>query len=102
MFITRMITYLIRILAGVGVDDWTKVLNYVQDAESKFETGEERGEWVDGQVDNVLEYAAPFARKMLISLAVGWLNQKGIIHVNKTVEVKKKVTETVEKVLADK
>lgn len=69
-------------VANATKDDWAKVQGWVLAAENRPEAGAMRGQWVKDNVKKFLPHIVPFARDLLISLAVGLLNKQGKIHVN--------------------
>lgn len=74
-----LIKLLLKKVVGVDTLTWESVKDLVLTAENRPITGEQRGEWVAGQVRDLLGYLAPYARQLLIGLAVAWLRQKGLI-----------------------
>lgn len=77
----QAITLVIGKLANATKDDWEKVKGWVVAAENRKEPGALRGAWVKEQIKGALPHLAPFARDLLISLAVGLLNKQGRINV---------------------
>jgi len=68
-------------VANASKDDWQKVQDWVLAAENRKEAGALKGQWVKDRVKDFLPHIVPFARDLLISLAVGLLNKQGKIHV---------------------
>jgi hypothetical protein len=81
-WLTKMVIWILKLLAGLKKEDWKQTVDWVVEAEGNLDTGKERGEWVKEKAKEAFDHLAPYAIEAAIGLAVGYAAKKGMIHVN--------------------
>lgn len=72
MWIIRAVSYW-----KVHKKEFEMVLDWVREAEVKYEDGMTKAEYVREKIKAVLKIAAPYLQELVLSLAVGYLGKLG-------------------------
>ena len=66
-------------LTGLQAENFNSIVEWVLEAEAKFNSGTDKAEWVKKQIADILKVALPWVLNVSVELAVAYAKKQGLI-----------------------